>query len=266
MRALRKLQLLLGLLPNNPVEFRDRLRTVLEVKAEHLLTEPPSYNPVSLDEALRLLQKLLPADSSEILSESVFLNTRQRVLKDIGDLKSKGPFTPAHNADLSMADFSYLICRFLKPSVVLETGVAYGVTSAFVLQALAVNGKGELWSVDLPPLGLEADRYVGALIPTELRNHWHLRRGPSKRLLPKLLPTLGPLDLFIHDSLHTYRNMRWEFEMIWPLLRPGGVLIADDVPNNRAFHEFSGRVDASFRSVVREKTKDTAFGVLIKRA
>lgn len=52
---------------------------------------------------------------------------------------------------------------------------------------------------------------------------------------------------------------------ISPRLRPGGVLIADDVPDNHAFQEFSDRVATSFRVVVQEKTKVTAFGVLIKR-
>ena len=35
---------------------------------------------------------------------------------------------------------------------VVETGVAHGVTSRFILEALERNGRGFLWSIDLPPL------------------------------------------------------------------------------------------------------------------
>jgi hypothetical protein len=34
----------------------------------------------------------------------------------------------------------------------VETGVAHGITSRFVLEALARNGSGQLWSIALPPM------------------------------------------------------------------------------------------------------------------
>jgi hypothetical protein len=34
----------------------------------------------------------------------------------------------------------------------VETGVAHGITSRFVLEALQRNGGGRLWSIDVPPL------------------------------------------------------------------------------------------------------------------
>jgi cephalosporin hydroxylase len=37
-----------------------------------------------------------------------------------------------------------------RPDVVIETGVAHGVTSRIVQEALNRNGSGHLWSVDLP--------------------------------------------------------------------------------------------------------------------
>ena len=70
-----------------------------------------------------------------------------------------------------------------------------------------------------------------------LRDRWILYRGASARVLPGLLEELETVDLFVHDSLHTYRNMRREFEAVWPRLRAGGALLADDVERNRAFGE-----------------------------
>jgi hypothetical protein len=45
----------------------------------------------------------------------------------------------------------YSIVRAYKPEIVVETGVAHGVTSAFLLCAMHENRKGHLYSIDLPP-------------------------------------------------------------------------------------------------------------------
>jgi predicted O-methyltransferase YrrM len=68
----------------------------------------------------------------------------------------------------------------------------------------------------------------------------------------------------MHDSLHTYKNMKMEFELVWPRLSPGGVLIADDIEGNAAFHEFAGRSDVAFRAAIREVGKNSLAGILIK--
>jgi len=74
------------------------------------------------------------------------------------------------------------------------------------------------------------------------------------------------VDLFVHDSLHTYHNMSFEFESIWGYLRPGGVLVADDVGLNDAFLDFAAKVNPAFCAVVNQKDKDALFGILVKRA
>ena len=42
----------------------------------------------------------------------------------------------------------YVLLRLLKPETTIETGVEAGVSSSFLLQALADNNKGKLYSVD----------------------------------------------------------------------------------------------------------------------
>src|SRR6266849_2616743 len=56
---------------------------------------------------------------------------------------------------------------------------------------------------------------------------------------PQLARELPSLDLFTHDSLHTYEHMKFEFEQAFPFLRPGGILIADDALWNDAFWDFA---------------------------
>ena len=79
------------------------------------------------------------------------------------------------------------------------------------------------------------------------------------------------VDLFVHDSLHTRRNMRREFDTVWPCLRRGGVLLADDVERNRAFGELRQKDPALWR-VVRDRetsplqgrSAPVVFGVVVK--
>jgi predicted O-methyltransferase YrrM len=130
----------------------------------------------------------------------------------------------------------------------VETGVANGVSSAFILLALQKNRKGTLWSVSLPA---EKDPYipegegVGWVIPSSLRERWKLLVGSSGELLPDLLGRVGPIDLFFHDSDHSYENMLREFETSWPYIRQGGYLFSDDAKDNAAFSVFTRRQGAT---------------------
>src|SRR6267378_747194 len=62
----------------------------------------------------------------------------------------------------------------------------------------------------------------------------------------------------------TYRNMRDEFAAAWPLLRPGGVLISDDIQGNSAFQELADKPDVSACAVVEEHGKRALFGLAVK--
>jgi hypothetical protein len=46
------------------------------------------------------------------------------------------------------------------------------------------------------------------------------------------------LDIFLHDSLHTYQHQFFEYEVAWPYLAQGGLLLSDDIFWSRAFHRF----------------------------
>jgi predicted O-methyltransferase YrrM len=136
----------------------------------------------------------------------------------------------------------YVICRCVKPDIVVETGVASGVSSTFILKALEQNKKGILYSIDYPfdPHGtiLPKGRQVGWLIPNELRYRWRLIIGKSSEKLKPLLDGLKEIDVFLHDSEHTYENMMYEFETAWLHLKEGGILLSDDITWNEAFSDF----------------------------
>jgi predicted O-methyltransferase YrrM len=124
-------------------------------------------------------------------------------------------------------EVAYLLVRAAKPRVVVDTGVLYGASSAHILAALARNGTGELHSIDL---GVAADEPPhDFFVPHDLKARWRLIIGDSRRVLPALLMRLGRVDLFHHDSLHTFEHMTWEYRTALPYLANGGVLSSDDV-------------------------------------
>jgi len=133
----------------------------------------------------------------------------------------------------------YLIVRLLKPKVVVETGVFKGFSSMQTLQALADNGEGMLHSIDFPhPKLREEGLEVGFVVPEVLKERWNLNLGKSSEILPPLLKKAKEVDLFFHDSDHSYENMMFEFSSAWPYIRAGGFLVSDDVNDNQAFTDF----------------------------
>ena len=144
----------------------------------------------------------------------------------------------------------YALVRGLRPEITLETGVASGSSSYYILAALRDNERGVLHSVDLPPqawasseyrahdhVGLPMGREPGWLVPTDLRSRWTLHLGDTRTTLPQVLGNVPSIDLFFHDSEHTDEVMRFEYSQAWPRIRPGGVLGSDDINRNHAFRD-----------------------------
>ena len=149
-----------------------------------------------------------------------------------------------------------------RPLVVLETGVAMGFTTAVILAAMRENGIGALHSIDLPPLQVDAATFVGAVVPASLRDRWTLHVGPSRALLPRLACTLAPIDLFVHDSDHSYSAQEAEYRQVWPHLATGGCLVSDDV-SNPAFLEMAARVGER-PHLIAPPGHDAAVGLIVK--
>jgi hypothetical protein len=99
--------------------------------------------------------------------------------------------------------------------------------------------------------------------------------GSSRRRLPNLLRDLGEIDLFVHDSLHSARNVRFEMDQAWSMLRSGGAIVVDDIDVNRGFHTFTQSFsncevivcDAEpLRPDLRRFNEKGMFGIVIKES
>lgn len=144
---------------------------------------------------------------------------------------------------VTLGRWLYALIRVVKPEVVVETGVSHGASSWLILNALHQNRRGFLHSIDLPDHDTSAVFNVGGspktgqAVPASLRYRWRLTIGDSTLELPRLLAEVGPVDVFFHDSDHSYEAMRREFDNVIPSLKAGGILVSDDVQKNRAFRE-----------------------------
>jgi predicted O-methyltransferase YrrM len=187
--------------------------------------------------------------------------------------KSLRPFEALNRStQLALGVLLYKIVRVLRPKNVVETGVCLGNSSCFILGALHANGSGRLHSIDL---GLPCFEYgpirqmdsrhgkdVGWLIPRQFRGTWALCIGDSRDKLLPLLDSLAGVDLFFHDSEHSYDLMTYEYRTAWPHIRPGGMIVSDDVQSNNAFREFAAATDSEARildgevGVIRKKPAD----------
>ena len=148
-----------------------------------------------------------------------------------------------------MLEMIYCINRIVKPEIVVETGVAAGYSTAIILKALEDNRVGMCYSIDLPPktflrsIGVEAEIpaffKVGYLIPSWLCGRWKLILGDARQELPALVNKVPFIDIFLHDSLHTYEHMSFEYKVVWSKIKEDGLLLSHDVMWNKAFLEFA---------------------------
>lgn len=143
----------------------------------------------------------------------------------------------------------YVIIRATKPALVVETGVLHGLSSAVILQALYENEAGSLFSIDLPSTDLPEGMRPGWRVPQYLKSRWELKLGKSRNKLEQLLEELGKIDIFLHDSEHTYKNMMWEYTTAWARIKKGGFLLSHDIEVNEAFSEFSSNVRRDYHSL-----------------
>lgn len=208
----------------------------------------------------RFLNSLLRIEESEYFAYLYDLKKHNPDFKKIGKQyysvrKSKPKYQAWHKV-------IYLLVRAAKPKIMIETGVFEGFSSIFILMAMKDNGIGTLISIDKPPIkpvkdstsmmffthlpkGLDS----GWIIPEDLKNRWVMINGNTKEILPEVLKKYKKIDIFLHDSLHTYEHMFWEFKSAWNYIRTNGLLLSDDIYFNRAFENFARKISRKYSKV-----------------
>ena len=71
-----------------------------------------------------------------------------------------------------------------------------------------------------------------------------LVRQADRTGIPKALAISPRYDLAHYDSDKSPEGRRWAYPQLWSALRPGGLLISDDVGDNEVWADFCRRIDA----------------------
>ena len=132
----------------------------------------------------------------------------------------------------------YGVCENIESIKVLETGVAYGWSSAAILSSISKRS-GKLISVDMPMIKQTDYHLIGTAVHEDLKGNWELLREPDRHGLNKAIKKHNySYDLAHYDSDKSYYGRKWAQPLIWQYLRKGGIFISDDIEDNSAFREF----------------------------
>lgn len=136
----------------------------------------------------------------------------------------------------------YFVVRLCKPQVVVETGVASGISSFTILDALAKNNSGHLYSSDFPYFRLQnPTQYIGIVIPDSLKSRWSLFiRGDSVNLR-EICKKISTIDVFHYDSDKSYRGRMAVMEILKEKITDKSWVIFDDIQDNSFFHDLVSR-------------------------
>lgn len=136
----------------------------------------------------------------------------------------------------------YLLTRVVRPALALETGVAAGWSTAAMLAAMRVNGTGRLMSSDFPFFRLaNPERYIGYVVPNDLKSRWSLRIKGDRRNLEEFLSPDTMVDLVHYDSDKTRDGREFFLRRLRPHLTGRHVMVMDDIQDNLVFREYAER-------------------------
>ena len=124
----------------------------------------------------------------------------------------------------------YLIVRALQPDNIVETGTHLGLGSSVIAAALLRNGHGRLTTIDVDP-------EAGYLIGEPWSSVVDRRIGSSVEVLAEL----REVDMFLHDSLHTYDYETSELAAVGPNLTTDAIVLSDNAHDSAALSHWAER-------------------------
>lgn len=131
----------------------------------------------------------------------------------------------------------YTLVKFVNPSIVTETGVGAGVSTTAILSGISKDAL--LISIDPDiPYG-KGDREIGFVIPDELKSNFKFVKGTSAEKMREVLENIEELDIFFHDSDHTYNNIMFELNSIMPKLSRNYIILVDNYDWTEAPMDFA---------------------------
>lgn len=136
------------------------------------------------------------------------------------------------NAELQLFCLLYILIRSTTPKIIIETGVANGISTNSILFALNENANsGVLHSFDILPETRNSNLIEGKWI-------FHLlgKKKTNKQFF-RIIENLPKIDIWLRDSNHGYRWQKFEYLLAVSRLNKNGILISDDIDSSSAWIE-----------------------------
>ncbi len=161
----------------------------------------------------------------KVLTEDIA--TGRDLFSTIVKVKSETNFGKNFDCEIGLASFLFAYIIHNKPSVIVETGVANGITTNVIMKALEKTG-GSLYSFDVDPR--TENVYSG-------QGNWHFRllKGKFETDLKNQVSKIEKVNLWIHDSNHGYQWQAFEYELAAYHLDSEGILVSDDIDASTAW-------------------------------
>ena len=175
-------------------------------------------NPGGEQELLRYARELLQDNKVATLIRDTFVNSSTLRDSEVGFGRRIG---------------WYAAIRYLKPKIVVETGVSHGVGALVICSAIARN-KSEGFAGNY--FGTDIDKNAGQLLPTEYLEFAKILLGDSIESLKSLNVSI---DIFINDSDHSPCYERNEYEVILNSLSEKALIMGDNSHVTDELHNFS---------------------------
>jgi predicted O-methyltransferase YrrM len=171
-----------------------------------------------------------PLEIKEYLEESRS-NDKNALLK--GEI-----FPQAYDTNEETLQLLKLLVESRRPKVIIETGVANGASTRALLNEIERLGiECQLHSFDIDPRVATSELIA--------RKNWHFHLIQDHTGLSRDMNAIGDVDIFYHDSDHSYENQFSEYMIAWKHLKPNGILISDDINWSNAFFDFCTNIGRS---------------------
>ncbi|MEM8502679.1 MAG: class I SAM-dependent methyltransferase [Cyanobacteria bacterium P01_D01_bin.1] len=123
----------------------------------------------------------------------------------------------------------YALVREMQPARTIEIGMAYGLSSLFICQALSDNGDGRHTAID--PFQERSYQSIGVLNLERagLKDIFRFYESPSEEVLPQLVSQKETFDLAFIDGSHLFDNAFIDFFFIDKMVPEGGYIAIDDI-------------------------------------
>lgn len=134
----------------------------------------------------------------------------------------------------------YILTRYLKPKVVVETGVHQGL-GACVLSSALIRNRSEGYFGEY--IGTDIDPKAGLFFGPPYSDVGKIIYGDSIETLKALN---GEIDLFVNDSDHSVDYERAEYKVIIGKLSRSAIILGDNSHASPALREFSHANNRNF--------------------